>query len=111
MAGNVLEFTDTTFESEVLRSTTPVMVDFWAPWCVPCRRLAPTIEKLAAEYHGKVKIGKLDTDQNTQVPGDFRIAAIPTIIFFQDGKEVDRLVGGQHGETAFRDRLSKLGVS
>jgi thioredoxin 1 len=110
MAGNVLEFTDSTFQSEVLGAAGPVMVDFWAPWCVPCRRLAPTIEKLATEYQGKVKIGKLDTDQNTQVPGDLRIAAIPTIIFFKDGKEVDRLVGGQHGEATFRERLTKLGV-
>ena len=65
MAGNVMEFTDANWESEVLESAIPVLVDFWAPWCGPCRMLAPTIEKLADEYGGKVKVGKMDTDQNS----------------------------------------------
>ena len=110
MAGNVLEFTDNNFESEVLGSQTPVVVDFWAPWCGPCRRLAPTIEKLAADYHGRVKVGKMDTDQNVNTPGSLRISSIPTVILFQGGREVSRLVG-LNDESKFRDALDKLGVT
>jgi len=110
MAGNVLEFTDNNFESEVLGSESPVLVDFWAPWCGPCRRLAPTIEKLAADYHGKVKVGKLDTDQNVNVPGSLRISSIPTVILFQGGKEVGRLVG-LTDESKFRAALDGIGVT
>ena len=109
MAGNVLEFTDNNFESEVLGSAEPVLVDFWAPWCGPCRRLAPTIEKLAADYHGKVKVGKLDTDQNVNVPGSLRISSIPTVILFHGGKEVGRLVG-LTDESKFRAALDGIGV-
>jgi len=110
MAGNVLEFTDNNFESEVLGSESPVLVDFWAPWCGPCRRLAPTIEKLAADYHGKVKVGKLDTDQNVNVPGSLRISSIPTVILFQGGKEVGRLVG-LTDESKFRAAPDGIGVT
>ena len=110
MAGNVLEFTDNTFESEVLGSESPVLVDFWAPWCGPCRRLAPTIEKLAADYHGKVKVGKMDTDQNVNTPGSLRISSIPTVILFHGGKEVTRLVG-LTDESKFRNALDQIGVS
>jgi thioredoxin 1 len=109
MAGNVTEFTDGNFKSEVLEASTPVMVDFWAPWCGPCRMLAPTIEKLAGEYQGKLKVGKMDTDQNPDTPGSFRISSIPTVIIFQSGKEVTRLVG-VNPEVKFRNELSKLGV-
>src|SRR3981189_3385845 len=93
MAGNVKEFTDGNWKSEVLDSPIPVMVDFWAPWCGPCRMLAPTIEKLAGELEGKGKIGKMNTDENQETPGGLRISAIPTVLIFQGGKEVDRLVG------------------
>ncbi len=109
MAGNVLEFTDASFKSEVIDASVPVMVDFWAPWCGPCRMLAPTIEKLAASYQGKVKVGKLDTDQNPDTPSSLRISSIPTVIFFKDGKEVDRLVGN-NPESRYKDALGKLGV-
>ena len=82
MAGNVLEFTDANWKSEVLDSSVPVVVDFWAPWCGPCRMLAPTIEKLASEFQGRVKIGKLNTDENQETPGGLRISAIPTVLVF-----------------------------
>jgi thioredoxin 1 len=110
MAGNVLEFTDANWQSEVLNSEVPVVVDFWAPWCGPCRMLAPTIEKLAGEYQGKVKIGKMNTDQNQETPGGLRVSAIPTVLFFHGGKEVDRLVG-VNTESKFKDALAKLGVA
>jgi thioredoxin 1 len=109
MAGNVMEFTDANWQSEVLDSSVPVLVDFWAPWCGPCRMLAPTIEKIAAEYQGRVKVGKLNTDENQETPGGLRISAIPTVLVFQGGKEVERLVG-VNTESKFRSTLTKLGV-
>jgi len=110
MAENVMEFTDANWNSEVLGAEMPVVVDFWAPWCGPCRQLAPTIEKLAGELNGKVKIGKMNTDENQGTPGGLRISAIPTVLIFQGGKEVDRLVG-VNPESKFKSALSKLGVS
>lgn len=110
MAGNVTEFTDANFQAEVLDAKTPVLVDFWAPWCGPCRMLAPTIEKLANEFSGKVKVGKMDTDQNMDTPGGLRISSIPTVILFHNGKEVDRFVG-VNPESQYRDALHKLGVA
>lgn len=107
---NVTEFTDGNWKSEVLDSAVPVVVDFWAPWCAPCRMLGPTIEKLATEFQGKVKIGKLNTDENQETPGNLRISAIPTVLVFQNGKEVDRLVG-VNSEAKFKASLEKLGVS
>jgi thioredoxin 1 len=109
MAGNVVEFTDANWGSEVLNSPVPVVVDFWAPWCGPCRMLAPTIEKLAGELGGKVKIGKMNTDENQETPGGLRISAIPTVLVFQGGKEVERLVG-VNTESKFKAALAKLGV-
>jgi thioredoxin 1 len=109
MAGSVVEFTDTNWKAEVVESPLPVLVDFWAPWCGPCRALTPTIEKLATEYEGKVRVGKLNTDTNQQIPTDLGISAIPTVLIFQGGKEVERLVGGS-SESKFKASLSKLGV-
>jgi thioredoxin 1 len=110
MADSVKEFTDSNWKAEVLDSPVPVVVDFWAPWCGPCRMLAPTIEKLAGEFEGKIKVGKMNTDENQDTPGGLRISAIPTVLVFQNGKEVDRLVG-VNPENKFKQSLDKLGVS
>ena len=90
---NVVEFTDENFETEVLKSSQPVLVDFWAEWCMPCRMLAPTIEKIAKDYSGKVKVGKLDTDANRDVAAKYSISAIPTVILFRDGQVAQKFVG------------------
>ena len=94
MAGNdIQEFTDGNFDAEVINSDIPVLVDFWAEWCQPCRMLTPTMEELADEYKGKVKIGKLDTDSNRDVSIKYGISAIPTIILFQGGEVKKKFVG------------------
>lgn len=109
MAGHAVEITDANFESEVLSSPIPVMVDFWAAWCGPCRRLAPTIEKLATELVGKVKVGKLDTEASGDTPVRLKITGLPTVVLFQNGKEVDRLVG-LVDESKFHAMLARAGV-
>lgn len=81
------------FETEVIQSTQPVLVDFWATWCAPCHVIAPTIEELAAEFDGKVKVGKLDVDAYVGVGTRYGVRGIPTLIFFKDGEAVDRLTG------------------
>lgn len=91
----VKEFTDDTFEDEVIKSDVPVLVDFWAEWCMPCRMLAPTIEQLAEEYAGKAKVGKLDTDANRDAAVKYGISAIPTVILFKDGEIQKKFVGLQ----------------
>lgn len=93
MADKVLEFTDSNFQSEVVESSQPVLVDFWATWCGPCKMIAPTIEELAGEYDGKARIGKVDIDQNQEVAMLHSIQAIPTILVFKDGKVVNRFQG------------------
>lgn len=90
---HVHEFTDANFEQEVLRSDQPVLVDFWAEWCMPCRMLAPTIDAVAERFAGKVKVGKIDTDANRDIAVRYNISAIPTIIVFKDGEVAKRLVG------------------
>lgn len=86
-------FTDSDFTSEVLQSSTPVLVDFFATWCGPCTMMAPSIDELAQEYEGRVKIGKLDVDENPQSASQYGVQSIPTLIIFKNGKEVDRMVG------------------
>lgn len=85
--------TDQTFEEEVLRSEQPVLVDFWAAWCGPCRMVAPVLEQIAAEKGDKIKIAKLDVDANPVSPGRYQVRAIPTMILFKGGREAERLVG------------------
>ena len=101
------EVTDSNFDTEVLASSIPVLVDFWAPWCGPCRALAPTIDQLATELEGKVKIVKLNTDENPESAVKFRINSIPNLIFFKDGKPVDQLVGAVD-KTKIEEAIAKL---
>ena len=105
---NVMELTDQNFESEVLKSDKPVLADFWAEWCQPCRMLTPTIEKLAKDYAGKVKVGKVDTDANRDVSMRFGISAIPTVILFKGGQVAQKFVGLRQ-EKDFKEVLDAAG--
>jgi thioredoxin 1 len=89
----MLELSDATFEAEVVKSDKPVVVDFGAKWCGPCKRLAPIVEELAKEYEGKVKIAKFDIDASPQTPAKFRVLSVPTVLFFKGGKPVDTVIG------------------
>ncbi len=89
----VLQLSDDTFENDVLKSTVPVLVDFWASWCAPCKAIGPVVEGLATEYEGKVKVGKLNVDENPGTPSQYGVRGIPTLILFKDGKIVDQVVG------------------
>ena len=88
-----LHVSDMEFGKTVLESQKPVLVDFWAAWCGPCRMIAPSVEEIARDYAGKAVVAKMDTDANPQTPMQFGIMGIPTLIFFKDGREVDRIVG------------------
>ena len=88
-----IEFTDANFEQEVLKSDVPVVVDFWATWCGPCRMIAPIVEELASAYEGKIKVGKVDVDSNQQVAMKFNVMSIPNVLFFKDGQVVDQVIG------------------
>ena len=106
-AAGPIHVSDETFEQMVLNSPLPVLVDFWAPWCGPCRMIAPIVEDLAAKYAGRAVIAKINTDENPEVPADLGIMGIPTLILYQDGEEVDRVVGFAPAH-ALEDKLKAL---
>jgi thioredoxin 1 len=107
MAGNdTLTFNDASFDSEVLKSEVPVLVDFWAEWCGPCRMMGPTVDQVATEYNGKVKVGKLDVDSNQQTAARYGIRGIPTVLLFKDGKIIEQKVGAI-GKPEFQKMLDK----
>lgn len=93
MSDNIVSISDNTFENEVIESNTPVLVDFWAQWCGPCKAIAPTLDDLAQKYVGKIKIAKIDVDQNPATPPKFGVRGIPTLILFKDGQVIATQVG------------------
>ncbi len=108
-SANVVEFTDGNFQSEVLSADVPVLVDFWAEWCMPCKMLSPTIDQIADEFKGRVKVGKVDTDSNRETAVKYAISAIPTVIIFKNGQVAKKFVGLQSKNdfVAALDALSK----
>ncbi len=90
---NVIEVTDSNFSTEILQSPLPVLVDFWAVWCAPCRAIAPHVEALANDYVGKLRVAKLDIDANPEIPTQFEVRSIPTLLVFKEGKVVGQIVG------------------
>lgn len=105
--GNVLEFTSENWQSEVLDSEIPVVVDFWAVWCGPCRMIAPIIEELAQEYAGKVKVGKVNVDDQQELAVQYRINSIPQVFIFKGGQARERLVGAQP-KSSFKAAIDKV---
>lgn len=104
---HLAHFDDTNFDADVLHSKLPVLVDFFATWCAPCQSLTPIVEELARDYAGKVKIGKVDVDASSAVPAKYGIMAVPTLILFKDGKEVEKLTGFT-AKAALRKKLDAL---
>jgi len=90
---DLLQVTDANFEGEILKSETPALVDFWAAWCGPCRAIAPVVEELAKDYAGKLKVAKMNVDENSQTPAKYGIRAIPTLILFKNGNVADQITG------------------
>lgn len=95
VGGDALKATDATWDEDVMKASELVMVDFWAVWCGPCQMVAPIVDELATEYAGKVKVRKLNTDENPEIAGRYQVMSIPTILFFKNGQAVERLVGAR----------------
>ena len=108
MAGSYIEVTDQDFEQKVLKSSKPVVVDYWAPWCGPCRMMAPIFQELSGEFQEQMQFAKMNTDDNPAVPTRLGIQGIPTLIFFKDGREVNRIVGAVRREVFKRQIESVL---
>ena len=106
MAENVIEFSDHSFDSGVLESDVPVLVDFWAVWCGPCKAIAPIVEEIANDYDGRVKVGKIDVDNNNQVAMKYGIRSIPTLLLFKGGEVVDQVIGNV-GKESIESMLNK----
>lgn len=98
MGVNTKQVTDVSFDTDVLKADVPILVDFWAEWCGPCRALAPKLEEIATELTGKMRVVKLNIDENPQMPAKYNVRGIPTMILFKDGKEVDQIVGNHPKE-------------
>lgn len=107
MAKDTVTVLDSTFKTEVLDASTPVLVDFWATWCAPCRAIAPALEELATQYKGQVKIAKVDVDENNGIAQQFGIRSIPTLLLFKGGKVVEQIVGAVP-KTKLEDSLKKV---
>jgi thioredoxin 1 len=105
--GDIFEVTDESFDSEIINSDIPAMVDFWAEWCGPCKMVGPVVEELAGEYKGKIKIAKMDVDHNRQTPAKFGIRNIPTLILFKGGEVINTIIGAQ-SKSAIEEELNKL---
>lgn len=103
MAGNPIELTDANFEDEVLRSEIPVVVDFWAEWCAPCRMVTPVLEEIAGEYEGRIKVGKLNVDAHGETAAKFDIMSIPTVMLFENGEVSRHVVGAMPKESLLRE--------
>ena len=110
MSDVVLTVNDTNFEELILRASVPALIDLWAPWCAPCRMIAPVVEELAADYQGKAVIGKLNVDENSGVASRYGVTSIPTLIFFKDGEAKDQMIGVPAGNAkrVIEDKLKNL---
>jgi len=93
MSANVSEISDADFETEVLKSSIPVLVDFWAPWCGPCKSIAPVLEEIAKDFAGKLKVAKVNVDENPKTPTNYNVRGIPNLVFFKGGKVVEQIIG------------------